>query len=353
MARRILVLILCTSGAVVCARLANETEFLAISALQAASLPSMKGVISADIEKNFRFRAVPKLFDQQNDVYPESGSLQLPSFGALKPWSEILSELSGRPDRKLLIMIRHGQAWENLNPLSNSECEFELNGEIIQNFDSPLSPTGFEQASSLNSLFKSYSDESANKSTWFETIGLSGKAFYSSPLSRTMQTSQYVLNSLPVPDVTVTEIMRASIGTDVCNYRHSVTSPTNGSPLSAPWSSGCSTIPSDSLISIYGDPSVVGLKFLFPIRPPGGSGLGLFSDYDELWRSDVVDDSHINRSRAFIEQLYALDSVEAVDGSVVGLVTHGEMVEAVYEALGEVAYGPVNTEVVPIMIERY
>jgi len=322
-----------------------------VTALQAASLPSLKKILSAEIEKNFEYSAVDNIFNQQNEVYPESGSYQLPAFGATKPWSDILSMLTGHPERKLLIMIRHGQAWENLNPLSNSECEFELDGEIIQNFDSPLTPMGIDQAIELKTLFKSISEESSNKSTWFETIGLTNRPLFSSPLSRTMQTSSYVLNDLPAGTVTVSEMMRASIGTDVCNYRRSVISGTDKSPLTSPWYSGCK-IPSDTLTDIYGDAEKIGVTFEFPIRPIGGEGIGMVSDYDELWRSDVVDDSHINRARTFIEQLYALDDSNAVDGNVMGLVTHGEMIQAVYEALGEVAYSTPNIEVVPIIIEK-
>ena len=37
---------------------------------------------------------------------------------------------------------------------------------------------------------------------------------------------------------------------------------------------------------------------------------------------------------------------------VVGVVTHGEMIRAVYEALGQGAYSPLNTQVVPIMIDQ-
>jgi hypothetical protein len=37
---------------------------------------------------------------------------------------------------------------------------------------------------------------------------------------------------------------------------------------------------------------------------------------------------------------------------VVGVVTHGEMVRALYEALGQGSYDARNTQVVPLMIER-
>eukprot|EP01034_Spumella_vulgaris_P035396 gene35396-43643_t len=163
------------------------------------------------------------------------------------------------------------------------------------------------------------------------------------------------------PDTT--EIMRASIGTDVCNYRHSVLTPTNKSPLSAPWASGCKQLPTESLTDLYFTSEIKAkVKFSFPIRPPGGLGFGLFSDEDSVWRSDSVDDTHVSRSQAFISALFDRNMIpqestagpySSTDGRVVGLVTHGEMVSAVYEALGVVdGYSPKNAQVVPILIEE-
>lgn len=51
-------------------------------------------------------------------------------------------DMLDRPSRKLIILIRHGQAWENLNPYGNDLCEFQLNNQTIPNFDSPLTPLG-------------------------------------------------------------------------------------------------------------------------------------------------------------------------------------------------------------------
>jgi hypothetical protein len=147
--------------------------------------------------------------------------------------------------------------------------------------------------------------------------------------------------------------MRASIGTDVCNYRRSVLSPTSLHSPAAPYSSGCA-LPSDSLTEIYcGNSS--DLVFEFPVRPPGGNGFGLFSDEESLWRSDIEDQSHQTRALAFLLQLFdekAMGSGVAEENTaVVGIVTHGEMIRAVYEAVGEVSYNALNTQVVPLMIE--
>ena len=200
--------------------------------------------------------------------------------------------------------------------------------------------------------------------------------FLASPLTRTLQTASHVLSpGLPVPRVVATEVMRASIGTDVCNYRRSVLSSTALHTPPPPFDSSC-TLPLDSLTEIYhtaasssssGDSPP--LLFEFPIRPPGGDGFGLYSDAESLWRADVAeaDQSQQTRAMAFIAQLFqyrefytqptaAGSGEEGEEGSalllpVVGVVTHGEMVSAVYEALGEDAYSPKNTQVVPVMIE--
>lgn len=335
----------------------NESEQLVFSSLEFVSFPSLQQSFKQIISSNNKIAAIPKLFEQQNGVYPAENELQLPNFGAIQPWTDIL-ELLNEKNRKLLILIRHAQAWENLNPTENSNCEFTYNNEVIQNFDSPLSETGKEQTKQLNELFRSISpsEQSSNQNlTWFETIGLKNQLFITSPLSRTLQTSNHSLLSLPISGIIASEMIRASVGTDVCNARHSVYSSTSEHSLPSPWNTGCK-LPSESLLDIYSCSSSNSqsdacqfptLPFQFPIRPPGGDGVGLISDSDQLWRSDSVDSTHKERSLTFLNQLFEYFP----DNSVIGVVTHGEMVEAVYESLGQFPYGPRNTQVVPIMIE--
>jgi hypothetical protein len=172
----------------------NESELLAVMSLQAAaSLPhlsaSLATAVRASISSPSSLRAVTGLFAQQAGVQPQGDSKQLPNFGALRPWPEILSLLEtesehekesseisrgGGRQRLLLVMIRHGEAWENLNPLPNSACEFEYEGKVIQNFDSDLSDTGREQAEQLNELLR---EEAAGQEgvTWFEAMGLNNQ----------------------------------------------------------------------------------------------------------------------------------------------------------------------------------
>lgn len=353
---------------------ANDTEFLATISLQSAGgLNSLASSLSQAIEQSFQYRSIKGVFGQQNSVYPADNSLQLENFGALIPWEEILDMVVNNSSRRLLIMMRHGQAWENLNPGNNSACEFELEGLTIQNFDSELTPLGVAEALRLNSLLKSpylpssgssagtfmnpVATATANETTWFEAIGLSDAAFFVSPLTRTMQTTERVLGGgLLSPAstlVTASEMLRASIGTDVCNYRRSVRTPTSYDSLPAPWNSGCGDdggIPRDSLSSVYGSSKI---NFNFPIRPAGGSGIGLISDGDQLWRSDVEDSSQITRARVFVNQLFDVEEDGYGGGrGVIFATTHGEMIDAMYQALGDNSYSALNTEVVPVVIEQ-
>jgi hypothetical protein len=180
----------------------NESELLAVMSLQAAaSLPHLSASLATAVRASIStpsstpssspssLRAVTDLFAQQAGVQPQGDSKQLPNFGALRPWPDILSLLEtesehekesseisrgGGRQRLLLVMIRHGEAWENLNPLPNSACEFEYEGKVIQNFDSDLSDTGREQAEQLNELLRK---EAAGQEgvTWFEAMGLNNQ----------------------------------------------------------------------------------------------------------------------------------------------------------------------------------
>jgi broad specificity phosphatase PhoE len=339
--------------------LSNTTEFLAISSVQAFNLPHLKEFYEQAILESNTIHSIPNLFYQQQGIYPLENETQLLNFGATKPWSELLSQLKLFPNRKLIIMIRHAEAWENLNPLGNDHCEFkDENGEVIQNFDSLISPAGFDQTQVLNELLRSIAPEDQNenqKLTWYETMGLTNPQYFTSPLSRTLQTANYSLYSLPMKNITASELLRASIGTDVCNFRHSVYTPTSEHQLPSPWRTGCE-LPSESLTSLYTcedfEPTTACLNpllpFQFPVRPSSGSGIGLISDSDQLWRSDMTDSSQIIRSITFLNELYDYYPEERV----IGIVTHSEMISAIYQSLNEIPYSSKNTQIVPLMIER-
>lgn len=338
----------------------NETEILLISYIQSTTLSTYKNILSSIIKSNkltSNIKSIPSLFEQQDGVLPPDNNIQLNNFGLKIKWFDLLTKLNENKKLKLLIMIRHAEAYENLNPYNNTICNFILDDRIINNFDSEITDNGYIQSNNLNNLFQSISpnEQSNNQNiTWFETIGLKNQIFFTSPLSRTMQTSNSSLYSLPIADIIASEILRASIGTDVCNSRHSVYTSTSEHSLPPPFNTGCN-LPDESLLDIYTCTTNLKsnackyptLPFKFPIRPPGGNGIGLISDSDQLWRYDSVDDSHILRSLTFLKQLYEYYP----DNQVIGVVTHGEMIQAIYESLGEFPYPAKNTQVVPLLIE--
>jgi hypothetical protein len=138
-------------------------------------------------------------------------------------------------------------------------------------------------------------------------------------------------------------------GTDVCNFRRSVFTATSSSVFPDPFRSNCA-VPDDYLAQIYQNSSV---PFIFKVRPPGGSGFGILSDAEMLWRSDSVDDTHEARSAVFLSQVFDYIPPRSENsGGVVGVITHGEMIDAIYKAAGiSEGYGPMNTEVVPLLLE--
>lgn len=80
------------------------------------------------------------------------------NFGALKPWSEILEQIE--PSRKLLFLIRHGEAMHNVIQAYVGEEEWtkvtegcswknESSGETFQLFDPPLTENGVAQVRCL------------------------------------------------------------------------------------------------------------------------------------------------------------------------------------------------------------
>jgi broad specificity phosphatase PhoE len=334
---------------------ANDTEFLAFEALKAhSSLPHLEKILITQVKNSVKVKAVPGLFAQQNGVEPKKGELQLENFGALKPWKSIRKILRSSSNYRLLIMIRHGEAWENLNPTFNSNCQFNFEGQVIDNFDSPLSPLGLQQAKNLNNLLKAPSLEGSTES-WFETLGLNEEStsFITSPLTRTLQTSQLVFSYLPIPTnnhhngrIVAHELLRAGIGQAVCNFRLNVHTPTEANILPSPWQTGCNSTSNSSLSEIYSDDSSP-VKFNFSIRPAGGAGFGLISDSDVVWRSDLTEDEVImTRALAFLAQIYE----NTAESSVTVAITHGEMIGAIYKSAGEANYNATNTEVVPLLL---
>ena len=357
------------SGAAVAAALGfqqawNDTEQLSFFMTQGTPQAELARSLSHSIRLAWSFRQVPGIFAQERGQSPTGvNQTQLPNFGALVPWPKILQLLGNSRTRKLIFLIRHGQAWENLTPGGdNTQCSFVLDGVYHDNVDSNITPLGAQQAQWLNAMLRGpanvssssneHRDDTAATPTWFEYMGLVNATFIASPLARTLETAAIVLRDLAIQQpVQVSELLRATIGHDVCNYRHPVSVNASSVPsLPSPWATGCSqqSFNNTSLQSLYGNLS--NPAFTFNVRPPGGrsGGFGLVSDADTLWRTDIDETSEqqVTRSIAFLAQLFSI-----VESSVVGIVTHGEIIDAFSYAVGGDGYPAANTEVVPMLVD--
>lgn len=163
----------------------------------------------------------------------ERASKQLPgpgqhfSFGALVPWEEIHQKYV-KNGRKLLLVVRHGQAVSNylgdtLGPDEWYKLEQTCSYTDPDNttwgiFDADLTTLGQDQAGALNSQL--------GPAGWFAT--LSGKRpamAVVSPLSRCLETAALVTNGLNLTRTKVEEYVRETLGEDTCDARRSVSDP--------------------------------------------------------------------------------------------------------------------------------
>eukprot|EP00891_Asterochloris_glomerata_P004955 jgi/Astpho2/4955/fgenesh1_pg.00070_%23_16_t len=155
---------------------------------------------------------------------PQPG--QHAQFGAVKPWHSILSRLEGHPNRKLLFLIRHGQAWSNyleevLGPDLwygvESKCSFTTgNGTEYKVFDADLTEAGEQQAQALNDLLKA-------DDTFAQITGNHSVRLVVSPLSRCLDTASLAMADLPVAAISIEELCRETLGSDTCDARRGVT----------------------------------------------------------------------------------------------------------------------------------
>ena len=91
---------------------AARSELFAVSAAQSLDPSVRAGFAERVLDSAVGFNHTPGLFNRS--ATPEPGT-QLDGLGALLPWPQILDKLS-EPNAKLLLLLRHGQAYENLTP---------------------------------------------------------------------------------------------------------------------------------------------------------------------------------------------------------------------------------------------
>ena len=134
--------------------------------------------------------------------------------------------VNGSQAKKIILFLRHGQAYENLAPGGNNKlCNFTLHGAMVQNWDSALTKTGLDQAAAVHSFLLSKAVNQSEQETWYEVLRLKSAAGFSSPLTRTLETAREALldpatSASFMRPLTSASLLRASLGENVCNGRH-------------------------------------------------------------------------------------------------------------------------------------
>lgn len=278
----------------------------------------------------------------------ERASKQLPgpgqhfSFGALRPWEDILGMLEEREDRKLVFLVRHGQAisnWlsEELGPDEwykvEQTCAYDAgNGTVHNVFDAELTNLGEDQAHSLNLMLK--------EAGWFDKLtGGQPVRVVVSPLSRCLTTARIVMNGIQVDHTNVEELVRETLGEDTCDARRSVSDPDpeDRSKMEGP----CSF--DHGLVSKYPD-------YQFKVAGEDKTTFGLFSDKDEMWTKNKRERQHhqVKRAEKFLYTLF-----ENAPEPVIFVVTHSGFTRSVLLAVHHEPYRPQNAELVPVIVDYH
>lgn len=322
------------------------------------------------------------LFIQERASKGLPGPGQHFSFGALRPWDDILALLEDREDRKLLLVVRHGQAVSNylgdtLGPdewfAVEGTCEYtDKDGKYWDIFDADLTELGEAQAQSLNSML--------DGGGWFQKVtgGRPVRAIIS-PLSRCLHTAASVLKGLPINATNVEELVRETLGEDTCDARRSVSDPEEGGKggddnpdVDDPDDDGGDD--DDDKDDEDEDDARVGKKDKRPPAPPCSfeKGLrskfpgfkfhvygpedeedrsfGLLGDRDWLWtKRDREKQAHqVKRATRFLDILF-----DNAPEKVVTIVTHSGFARSILLAVQREPYRPNNAELVPIIVDKW
>lgn len=289
-------------------------------------------------KKKKEFTSPKGLFIQERASKQLPGPGQHFNFGALQPWEDILNTQLNHTSRKLLLVVRHGQAVSNwledaLGPDEwynvEQTCSYEAkDGKTWGIFDAELTELGQEQAKSLNALLK--------EAGWFDkfTRGRPSRAVVS-PLSRCLTTAGLILDGAKLNATRVEEYVRETLGEDTCDARRSVSDPDH-----AEASGPCNF--KQGLASKFP-------QYKFPVYDKHKDKLGLISDDDILWKpKDREVQSHqVRRARKFLRALF-----DSSPERVVFVVTHSGFTRSALLAVGREPYRPQNAELVPVIVER-
>uniref|UniRef100_A0A383VY91 Uncharacterized protein n=1 Tax=Tetradesmus obliquus TaxID=3088 RepID=A0A383VY91_TETOB len=280
----------------------------------------------------------------------ERASKQLPgpgqhfSFGAVKPWEDILAMLDEQEDRKLLLVVRHGQAISNylgdtLGPdewyAVEGTCQYDdQKGTIYNIFDADLTGLGQDQAKSLNSILVG--------GGWYAKMTADRPArFIISPLTRCLHTATLALEGVQSNATNVEEFVRETLGMDTCDARRSVSDP-NANAKPSP-QGPCSF--DKGLASSYPQ-----YKYrVYDARDDADRSFGLLGDSDHLWtKTEREQQKHqVKRAKKFLDILF-----EHAPEKVVVVVTHSGFTRSLLLAVQREPYRPQNAELVPVIVDK-
>ncbi|GBF97521.1 hypothetical protein Rsub_10444 [Raphidocelis subcapitata] len=267
------------------------------------------------------------LFIQERASKGLPGPGQHFSFGALKPWDDILELLDDDDvDRKLLLVVRHGQAVSNYlsDTLGPDEwfgvegtCNYtDRTGVHWDIFDADLTDLGTAQAQSLNSM-------------------LAGGGC--------LNTAANVLKALPLNATSVEELVRETLGEDTCDARRSASDP----PKDAVRRRRGGDAPCEFDRGLRS--SFPGFKFRVWEEDEEDRGFGLLGDGDGLWYRDTREQQQhqVKRARRFLDILF-----NNAPEKVVVIVTHSGFARSLLLAVEREPYRPNNAEMVPVIVDR-
>mmetsp|Transcript_5462 Transcript_5462/g.10235 ORF Transcript_5462/g.10235 Transcript_5462/m.10235 type:complete len:356 (+) Transcript_5462:61-1128(+) len=302
----------------------------------------------------------------------ERASKQLPgpgqhfSFGALVNWEEVHNVLDSNPSSKLLILIRHGEAYSNWleNYMGPDEwfkvettCSYDdpKSGKTYGVFDAELTNLGHSEAKALNSMFRS--------GGWFQTLTQNKTTrVITSPLSRCLQTTLDVFDDVATSDgdalrMDVEESIRETLGEDTCDSRRSASDPGSKAgvaPGPCSFKEGLTTRFPQFQFPVVGKLPRGKEKETLEGEASLGEGLGskpafgLITDGDELWTTTRESQKHqLRRASDFLDKVFRFASEK-----VIFVITHSGTTRSVLLTVGREPYRPQNTEVVPVIVQK-
>eukprot|EP00884_Botryococcus_braunii_P002960 jgi/Botrbrau1/12665/Bobra.67_1s0029.2 len=348
------------------------------------------------------FVTIAGLFVQEDADRALEAPGQHDNFGALRSWDYIHSLLDH--ETRLLLLIRHGEAWSNRVQAEvgrqewkevGTQCRYynETLRESFSIFDPELTDEGAGQAEDLRSLL-------TGRHGWLKTLS-GGRPFtvITSPLTRCVRTALTVFDGIVPPgDLRVSEYVRERLGVETCDARRGINRRRAEGPVGLEPDLDADSRQEPNLDTNDGPEPVLdmvarrqlkdvdvvgsgkqqplevvqeevgkkhhrrervncpyrqGLADSFPeVNFPiveGEEGFGLLADEDVLWEADYRESKSevADRLSEFLHVLY-----RTTDHKVLFVVLHSGSTRGALEAVGRQAYRPQNGELVPLLVQR-